>query len=785
MRELIWSLVCLTWVCSTYGFALVSQDYPRVAGVSVEGNRFVDAATILAIAQIRVGDRLDPRSDVLQQAIRNLWLRRQFADVKIVVDKVTSLGVFLKIIVREVPRYNAVEIRGNKEISLEKIRDAVGKTTGELLPYHEVALIRNKILRLYEKEGLLFADVQVDTVTAKQPGYVDLIVTITEGDEYKVRSVSFVGARAFTQDDLLSALEENKPKQWWQFWRSATFDRKKFYEKDVPAILRYYHSRGYIDADTINTEFIIDRESKAVDIAITLQEGNRYYLRSVRFDGNTVFPSELLERRLGVELGSPVDMDRIEKNINGNEDQTEIRALYLDNGYLEATVLYEFRRAASDSVDLFVHIYERDRFTIRRVDIVGNTKTQDRVIRRELFTRPGDYFNRAAIIRSVKGLGVLNFFNPEKLRPDVRRVPGVSSAVDLIYQVEERSTDVLNASIGYAGQFGLTGSIGIAFNNFDISNPLLGGAGQVFSFQWDFGQGNRFQTFSLSFAEPWLWGQPTSVGFNVYDTRYFWNIEGRRTGGTINIGRRFRFPDDFFRGDWSVTYQRQVEYTQTLEPTRTFDEISIMQTISRISFDNLIFPSSGSRFRWTLQASLGAIGIGSSDFLKNEVQIEFVNPLLQIEGFDRLVLYLNTEFGNVGRLGSRPNGVIPLIQYYAMGGNGIAGINVVPLRGYTDRSVGVPGNNNLSYFRQTAELRFALSLNPMPIYVLAFAEAGNAWPKLREADLFSLKRSAGVGMRILLNPIGLIGFDYAYGFDIDNVTGKRGGWNFHIQFGNR
>jgi outer membrane protein insertion porin family len=783
MKQSLIALAALVLICCIVPSQ--AQEYPRIAGVSVEGNRFVDESTILAIAQLRVGERLDPRSDILQQAIRNLWQRRQFADVRIVVDKITSLGVFIKIIVAEVPRFNAVEIRGNKEISLEKIKEAVGKATGDLMPYHELSLIRQRVLRLYEKEGLLFADVKADTQTAKQPGYVDVVLDIVEGDEYAVRSVAFPGTTAFPHDELIGALEENKPKKWWQFWRSATFDRKKFYEKDIPAILRYYHARGYIDADTVETQFSIDRDNRAVDISIVMQEGQRYYLRSVRFDGNTVFPDNLLMQRLGVEIGEPVDLDRIEKNINGNEDQTEIRSLYLDNGYLETTILYDLQRTSGDSIDLFVHIYERNRFTIRRVDIVGNTKTQDRVIRRELFTRPGDYFNRAAIIRSVKGLGVLNFFNPEKLRPDVRRVPGASNQVDLVYQVEERSTDVLNASIGYAGQFGLTGSIGVAFNNFDISRPLFGGAGQVFSFQWDFGQGNRFQTFSLSFAEPWLFGQPTSVGFNVYDTRYFWNIEGRRTGGTINLGRRFRFPDDFFRGDWSVTYQRQVEYTQTLEPTRTFDEISLSQTISRISFDNLIFPSSGSRFRWTLQASLGALGIGSSDFIKNELQIDFVNPLLQIEGFDRLVLYLNTEFGSVGRLGNRPNGVIPLIQYYAMGGNGIAGINVIPLRGYSDRSVGVPGNNNLSYFRQTAELRFALSLNPMPIYVLAFAEAGNAWPSLRQADLFTLKRSAGVGMRILLNPIGLIGFDYGYGFDIDNLTGKRGGWNFHIQFGNR
>ncbi|MBL7974342.1 MAG: outer membrane protein assembly factor BamA [Candidatus Kapabacteria bacterium] len=781
------SIIIVLLFCVSLAYSQIStnpQSTNRpliIAGVTVEGNRIVDESTIIVISGIRVGDELNPRSDFIQQAIKNIWQRKQFSDIQILVDKITSLGVFLRIVVKENPRFSYLQVEGNDKIGYEKLKTEIGKIRGDIIAFSDTYDIKNTLKKLYEKEGLLFAKIKVDTVTTDTAGYVKLLVTIKEGDEYKVRTVSFTGNKLVDATDLTGAMEDNKPKPWWKIWKTSKFDKNTLHTTDVPAILKYYKSNGFLDADTTKVTYTIDTTANAVDILIDVIEGNKYYLRNITFDGSTIYPNEFLVRHLDVEKGKAVDEIRIEKNLMGNEEQSDIRSLYLDNGYLQANISYDLRKVAKDSVDLVAQIFERDRFTIRRVDIVGNSKTQDRVVRRELYTRPGDFFNRAAIIRSIKGLGVANYFNPEKLRPDVK--PVGQNTVDLVYQVEERSTDVLNASVGYAGTYGLTGSVGVTFNNFDISDPLRGGAGQVFSFQYDFGAANSLQTFSLSFSEPWLFGKPTSVGFNVFDTRYFLGINGRRTGLQTNLGRRLRFPDDYFRADWSFLGQHTIQYSNTAAGDSSFYEFALTQTISRTSFDNLIFPSSGSRFRWQSSASLGFLGIGQADYWKNELQFEFVNPLLEVEGFNRLVMYLNTELGYVARLTTDNSHVLPSLQLYAMGGNGLAGINVIPLRGYPDRVLGGYGNTNRLIFKQTAELRFALSMNPMPIYLSAWAEAGNAWTNFREADIFSLKRSAGIGMRILLNPIGLLGFDYGYGFDTDPSTKLTSGWQFHFQFG--
>lgn len=775
-------LPCLLFAQQQGANTQQQQRLPIIAGVTVEGNMFVDEATIISISGLRTGDELNPRSDAIPQAIKNLWQRKQFSDVRIVADKITSLGVFLKIVVKENPRFSSLEVIGNDKISYETIKKEAGKLRGDIISYGDVFDIVSQVRKLYEKEGLLFAKITADTIPTDTSGYIRVRLTVEEGEEYRVHSITVNGNKEVESSDLVGAFEDTKTKHWWEIWKSAKFDKGKFYKDDIPRLVRYYKGHGYLDADTVSVSYSLDKEKGGVDITINVTEGQKYYVRDVRFEGSTVYTDDILVKRLDIEKGKAVNEERIDKNLNGNEDQTDVRSLYLDNGYLQSSVVYDLKRVAKDSVDVNVQIFERDRFTIRRVDIAGNSKTQDRVVRRELYTRPGDFFNRAAIIRSIKGLGVLNYFNPEKLRPDVRPVSGSPNQVDLIYNVEERSTDVLNASLGYAGSFGLTFSAGFTFNNFDVSDPLRGGAGQIFNFQWDYGQGSRLQTFRFSLTEPWLWGKPTSVGFNIFDTRYFMGIDGRQTGASISLGRRFRFPDDYFRGDWSFSWQRVSETYGTGTPDRVFTDLSISQTFSRTSFDNLIFPSTGSRFRWNMTWGVGAVVKGTADYLKNEAQLEFVNPLLQVDGFNRLVMYLNSEFGYVTNLLSTAS-IIPQYQLYAMGGNGLGGLNVIPLRGYEDRSIGLSGNANRLIFRQTAELRFALSLNPMPIYLSAFAEAGNAWGSFREADMFSLNRSAGVGMRILLNPIGLIGFDYGYGFDTDSITKATSGWKFHFQFG--
>ncbi|MCS7176765.1 MAG: outer membrane protein assembly factor BamA [Candidatus Kapabacteria bacterium] len=778
-----WSAI--VWLC---GLSLVENPTPsiaqtagstvRILSVRVEGTRFADPQTVVLLSGLQPGDELQPGGEKIQRALRNLMQRGQFSHAEVLVERVTPAGVALLIRVEEFPRLSQIVIEGERRVSEQRIREALGRTPGDILSLEALRQIRAAIEQLYAKENVTLRVVELLREPTDTAGYARLRIRITEGPTPYVAAVRFGGNQALSADELLGAFEETRPKKWWQFWRSDRFDPKK-YQEDKQRLLQLYRRHGFLDAELLRDSVATDTATGATTITVWVSEGRRYHLRNVVIVGNTVFPTEQLQQRLGIRPGELYDAERVEKNLRGNEDQTDVASLYLDNGYLSVEVQKEERRVAPDSVDLVVRIYERQRYRIRRVDIVGNTKTKDKVIRRELYTFPGDYFSRSAIIRSIRALGVLNYFNPEALRPDVRLVS--DSEVDLLYRVEERSTDVLNASLGIAQGIGVTGSIGVAFNNFSVTEPLRGGAGQVLTFNWEAAAVGYQQQFTLGFTEPWLFDEPTTVGFNGYDTWYRLDYNLRQTGIALNVGRRFRFPDDYFRGDWQLVVQRNRQSgSQGLYRPGTTTEIALRQTLTRLSFNSLIFPSSGSRVSLTTKWAMGAVGIGTTDYLKLGFSAEFVAPLWGPMLAERLVLYLATEMGYLKGLWS--DTTIPAVEFYRMGGSGLGGFNVTPLRGYPDQSIGPVGGGTVMA-RHTAELRFAATLNPMPIYFLVFAEAGNVWDSLRRADPFALKRSAGVGVRILLLPLGLLGFDYGYGFDPARPGQQRAGWNFHFQLG--
>ncbi|MBU3698501.1 MAG: outer membrane protein assembly factor BamA [Candidatus Kapabacteria bacterium] len=770
----------------SFGQGAAQQRFPIIAGITVEGlANGADMQTVIVYSGLRTGQELRP--DDLMTAVKNLWNRRTFKDVKIERERETALGVFLVIRVAPMPRLRTVTITGNDEVSIEDINKAIDRRNGDIVSAYDEYLVREAIRKLYVKEGLLFAKIETRLVPTDSLNFSDLEITINEGVEFHVRSIVVDGNTRYTDAEIASAFSETKTTSWYEFWASSSFDQSK-YEEDKIKLAAWFRERGLMDAEILGDTVIYDDAAEAVDIRMTIKEGSPVYIRSVKFTGNTIYPEAIMLPRLRVEPGELYNETKFYQNLQVNEDQSDVTSLYADNGYLACRMEPEFTRVSDDSIDIVIRVVEGDQYTIRRIEISGNTKTRDKVIQRELYLRPGDYFNRSALIRSVRGLGVLNFFNPEALKPNIQPVD--KTKVDVVLKVEERSTDTFNASVGFAGAFGLTGSIGITLNNFDISEPFSGGAGQVLGFQWDFGQASRLQTFQLSFTEPWLFGQPTSIGFNLYDTQRNFNFAMRQTGGTINLGRRFRWPDDYFRGDWSLGFERIVSNTTTFFSRQgTQTALTLSQTISRVSFDNIIFPTAGSRFLLSTRATAGALGIGSTDFGKVGINFDMVNPLMTIGGNTRLVLFLGSELGYVD--GFRADTTIPPGELYYMGGNGLGGFAVTPLRGYRDNSF-VPVNadgrrlppGGRLQARFVTELRFALTLNPFPIYLLSFAEAGNVWSSLRTADPFGLKRSAGFGLRMLLQPIGLLGFDVGYGFDDDPSTpGQRSGWQFHFQFG--
>jgi outer membrane protein insertion porin family len=759
------------------------QEVYKILGVSVEGNVLADPAAIIANSGLKMGDELLLPSDQIGQAVRKLWSIRLFDDISIGIDRKAGNGVFLVIRVKELPRFERIRFEGRDEISEDDILKKINLVRGQVYPPQESIRIEKEVTTLYEKEGYLLAKVTVTAEPADtNKSRVVVTVHIDEGKEVQVENILFEGNTAFDAGDLRGAMDNTSEKKWWKFWSSAKFDRKK-YDDDKKLIVQFCQRKGYRDAQILSDSLWYSPDKTAMSILLRMHEGPQYRIRSITWQGNTVYPAPVLNERLGFASGDVYNSEKFDQNLRGNEAQTDVASLYLDNGYLRVNLEPQETRVGNDSIDIQINVYEMNQFRLGRVDIKGNTKTQEKVIRRELYTRPGDYFSRSAIVRSIRQLSVLNYFNPEKIKPEP--VPVDDKTVDLVYEVEEKSSDNINMSVGYSGAYGVTGALGFTINNFAIAEPLNGGAGQILNFEWQFGEAARFRTFSISFTEPWLLDTPTLLGVSLFDTRQIYTFDLQQTGGSIRLGRRFKWPDDYFRGDWILNGQRNdVRDGQGIYREGKSSQLSLTQIITRNSVDNPVFPTSGSNNSLSIQMSGGPLLPGNIDFHKWVFQSEWYVPMF---GSNRVALYLGSQYGFIGDF--YKNSEIPPIELFFMGGTGLGFISTTPLRGYDDQSVG-PRNTNGSIVggkamtKQTAELRFAVAINPIPIYVLAFAEGGNVFESIARADFFDLKRSVGFGARLQINPIGLIGFDYGYGFDdVFPKDGHPDGWRFHFVFG--
>jgi outer membrane protein insertion porin family len=760
-----------------------------IAGIEVSGNEYADSQTIIALSGLRPGDKIQYPPDFsdtrFQNALKNIWRRKQFSYVDIIIQKVVGDQLFLKIEVEEYPRLSFIKVENNDEIDDSDIIEKIGKTRGEIITKYDLYLAERAVEQLYSEEGMVFAKAEAELV-ADTAAYTVMEIYLEEGIEFGVNKIVIEGNENVEDDELIDAFEETKTKAWWQLWKSDDFDKDK-YELDRELLLVQYKNLGYMDAEILRDTVIYDEEDESVDIVIEVYEGQQVYVRNVEFTGNTVFPDFALKERLEFEKGDPYNFEKFQRNLLGNEEQTDASSLYMDNGYLRASLMPEEKRISEDSVDIVVSVFENERYKVGKVTIKGNTKTKDKVIRRELFTRPGDYFSRSAIIRSIRQLNVLNYFNPEALNiPEIVPSQTDATAVDLVYSVEERSNDTFNASVGFAGSFGLTVAAGFTFNNFSLLEPLKGGGGQVFNFNWEFGQFTRFRTFSLGLTEPWLFNKPITVGFNIFDTYInHLSIQQQRTGASLNFGKRFNWPDDYWRGDWFARFQFNDISTNAAGSfwrPGEYTEFTLTQKFSRISINNMFFPTKGSNFSLSTSWAMGSVGVGETDFFKNVMEFEMYNPLFSFDGQDRLVWQIGTKMGYITSFEN--DSTLSPIELFRIGGNGLANIFTEPLRGYDDRTIGSNFGDKVMAKYYT-ELRFAVSLNPMPIYVYGFAEAGNVWQDLSKTDPFDLKRAAGLGIQLFVNPIGVIGFSYGYGFDPTNVDRDQSGWKFLFHLGQR
>ena len=464
-----------------------------------------------------------------------------------------------------------------------------------------------------------------------------------------------------------------------------------------------------------------------------------------------------------------------------------LQKMYYNQGYLFAQIQPIETPIGKDSLNVNFNITEGHVVHVNEIQIKGNTKTHEKVIRREFKIQPGDIFNSSKLERSIRDVTILNYF--ANIIPNVNIIENDDKHVNLEVTVEEKSTDMANMSAGYSQRDGLIGSIGLTFNNFSLAHPFTGGDGQRLVFDWQFGR--IYRSISISFTEPWMFNTPTLGGFSIFDTRtgggyYPW--DRKDIGGSVHLGRRFQWPDNYFRGDWIFRYaqttidnitdpqllQRYYAYGTTSD-TR---QLSLTQIITRDSRNNPEFPTFGSVHSLSTQLSGGPLG-GDADYIKAIFNAERYLPMPF--GF---VLFTNTKFGLLESISD--NSVILLGEYFYLGGSGLGFSE--SLRGYDDGQVGPlsTGGSPLggkTMLKTSAELRFPISPNPT-IFGLFFAEGGNAWETLDLTDPFDLRRSVGAGLRLFMPMIGIIGIDFGYGFDHFDANGNRKGqWKVHFQFG--
>ncbi|WP_169304790.1 outer membrane protein assembly factor BamA [Chloroherpeton thalassium] len=766
----------------------------KVLGISVEGLSTIDEKDVLARFSIQEGEEIKIPGTAAASAIKRLWRQRLFSDIKLEIERETSEGIYLKLIVKEYPILTEVVYIGNDEYDAEDLDEKVMLIKGSTATEQSIEAARQRILKFYEEEGYLRANVTTEVrETAKN--YATVVFNIEENPRVIIEKITFHGNNAFDDDELRGELDETKQNNFLRsIFGRPVLEREKF-EKDKELLVDFYRENGYRDARVVEDSISYSQDKESLYLDIFVSEGPKYVIRNISWEGNTqpFATTPILQERFGIQKGDVYNKRLLQERLNFSQEGDDISSLYLDRGYLSFRPYMDESVVAGDSVDLKIYLTEGEQFRVRRVDISGNTKTKEHVIRRELYTQPGDLFSRQKIVRSIRQLATLNYFDQEHITPDVKPDPK-KNEVDITFGLIEKQTDTFNASAGYSASVGMTGALGLTFNNFSLQDMLKGdaytplphGDGQQLSFTWQFGN-YSYRTLSIGFTEPWAFGTPTSVGVNIYDTRQNYGSYIRQSGVSLTVGRRLTWPDDYFSISWTLKYQRNIggfiNFASAENEPVEATEIAISQTIGRNSFDNPIYPRRGSKVSFTSQLSGGVLP-GSVDFYKLTGSYAFHKPLSK-----DLVLRVASEHGYIGLFDK--NDYVPYINFFYMGGSGISSLPTVQLRGYDDQSLGVYDSDidlytGMMYSKFSTEIRYPLTLNPSAsVYVLAFAEAGNLWGQAANVNFADLKRSVGFGIRVYLPIIGLIGLDYGYGFDPipESPDVENQGWSFQFTFG--
>ncbi|MEP6675675.1 MAG: POTRA domain-containing protein [Ferruginibacter sp.] len=847
---------------------IFNSKYPKeyiIAGINVTGTKAFDANLIISITGMAVGDKVQiPGTDIFSKAIANLWKQNLISNVEIYITKIEDKNIYIEIAITERPRLADFIFKGIKKGERDDLEGKVALAKTRVVTENMKLSAVEAIRKFYVDKGYRNVQIKVDEhSSAALANSVELIFTIDKGRKVKTNSINitgnenisdavlkkqFKGTKEMTRMTLypekvvspygdstknlsfkqylkdFGPLSISKTKEILDpYFRFKLFSSSKFsdkkYAEDKEKLLDYYNSRGYRNAQIV-ADTLFASKSGNINIDVKVDEGPRFYFGNITWRGNSKYSDSILNYILDIKKGDPYNLELLDKRLGEqlSAEGGDIKSLYMDDGYLFFRLDPVETRVYNDTIDYEIRMSEGPQANYGNITISGNDKTKDHVIRRELRTVPGERFSRADIIRTQRELGQLSFFNPEKIVPNV--VPNQDNGtVDINWAVEEKSADQLELSAGFGGGIGLTGTLGVTFNNFSLYNifkkstwdPLPSGDGQKLSIRVQ-SNGKAYRSYNLSFTEPWLGGKKrNSFTVSLFNTKYANAYDAfgsycrscgdtsyiRTVGIGVSLGKQLKWPDDYFALIYSLNYQQYKlkNYGNVFQglSNGTSTNISLKLTLARNAAQGSpIFPTGGSNFslsgQFTLPYSL--LGITSDDdnqyklpeFHKWRFTGDWFIPIGNARGPEKnkqFILKASAKYGFIGRY-NKDRQISPF-ERFQVGDAGLSnnfallGYDIIAHRGYpvyesSDPKVN-PDNGNATQFftifnKYTLELRYPFSTNPSStIYGLAFFEAANGWYEFKEYNPFKLRRSVGVGMRFFLPMFGLLGFDYGIGID--------------------
>ena len=820
---------------------LFSQDTYRKGGtyvidtVTVVGLENFSDRTVVTYSGLRQGQSIQVPGEEVSAILKKLWNLELFSNVNLFVTDVNSGRIKLEINVEELPTLLNYRINGVKRSKAETFEKETELSEGKRLSESFLTNTKNFIQNELKKDGYLNSEVKLvsipDSIGSNR---VNLDINIEKGERIKIRNISFDGNEIFGNSKLRSKFKKTKKKFPLRFWKKSKLIDID-YNEDKESLISFYKEKGYRDA-RVEFDTIIINDEKTIDISLNIDEGNKYYFGDINYIGNSSYTDFQLDQILGIKKGDSYNGVLLKERIQDDKpDANDLSNLYQNNGYLFSSVNAVEVSAENDTIDFEIRINEGKLASFNKISVVGNTKTNDNVVYRELRIKPGELYSKDNVVRTIREVGQLGFFDAEQISPNFKNVDPNLGTVDIELGLIEAGASQIELQGGYGGG-GFIGTLGLAFNNFSTKNiknrkawrPLPMGDGQTLAIRLQ--TSSFYSTYSFNFVEPWLGGrEPVQFSLSLSSTtQYRYDYFTRRAdksqsfqinGFNVGMAKRLRVPDDYFVLSQAISYQyyNLKNYFTGLFTFGDGESHNIAYNIAlsrNNTYTNPIFPVGGSDFSISARLSPPYSLITGDDFSDIDQRPEYQNnrgePIqseidqakfrwlefykVKFNGswynrlFGKFVLKAQTDFGFLGTY-NKNKGNIPFERFF-LGGDGMMqyaldGRETIALRGYENQSLSSQ-NGSIIYNKFSLELRYPISLKPTAsVFALSFLEAGNGFDDFKDYNPFDVKRSAGIGVRVFMPAFGLLGIDFGYGFDSSDFsnTGQPSGWQTHFVIG--